>query len=91
MQELIASIAKQTGVSEQMVVAAASGCAGRLAKWFESEQAAIDAINDDASAMIEIAMADWLKAQRKLAEVYYMNPQAAAAQVLEIIQQRAAH
>lgn len=91
MQDIIESIAKQTGVSEQVVIAAAAGCVDRLVEWCGGEQEAINAISDDPCAMMQIAISDWMKAQRKMAEICHMNPRAAAAQVLEIINNRAAH
>lgn len=91
MQDIIDSIAKQAGVCESVVLAACAGCVDRLVEWCGGEQEAIDAINDDPCAMMQIAIADWIKAQRKMALACHMNQGAAARYVYEIMKNRAAN
>lgn len=74
MNELIASLAKTAGVPEIVVMEAARGCADRLANWCEGNDAAIAELMADPCAMIEIAMADWMKTQQKIATECMTNP-----------------
>lgn len=54
---------------------AARGCADRLAKWCEGSDAAIAELMADPCAMVEIAMADWIKTQQKITTEYLANPE----------------
>lgn len=74
------------GVSEQTVNDAAEACARRLAKWFGSPEEAMAAMEDDPIAMMEIALADFMKAQRAMTLKVHMNPRPFARQCAELLQ-----
>lgn len=74
------------GVNEQTVNDAAESCARRLAKWFGSPEEAMAAMEDDPIAMMEIALADFMKAQRALTLKVHMNPRPFARQCAELLQ-----
>ena len=73
-------------VSEQTVNDAAESCARRLAKWFGGAEEAAAAMEADPIAMMEIALADFMKAQRALALKVHMNPRPFARECAELLQ-----
>ena len=74
------------GVSEQTVNDAAESCVRRLAKWFGGAEEAAAAMEADPIAMMEIALADFMKAQRALTLKVHMNPRPFARQCAELLQ-----
>lgn len=71
--------------SEESVAYAAEYCARALAKWFESEEEAAKAISEDPQAMVEIALADFLKTHRKLTSIALMKSNQFSNQLLASI------
>lgn len=88
---MTAELAQQIGVSEEVVQDAAKACARRLAEWFGSAEAAADALRGNPVEMVGIALADHAKAVRKMAVAAHKQPDRAAAAVLRIITEQAAH
>ena len=76
-------------VEQSVVDAAAASCARKLAKWFGSEQEAIEALLDDPVGMAQIAMGAHIKERRSMTLAAHMNPRAVSRQVLELIKQGA--
>lgn len=75
----------ELNVSDTTINEAARACATRLAKWFGSEEEAIEALQKDPVAMAQIAMADFMQSARKIAVRAHMNPGPFARECLGVI------
>ncbi|SEP58269.1 hypothetical protein SAMN03159444_00123 [Pseudomonas sp. NFACC02] len=76
------AISETFGVSEEVVNEAAASCAKLLAKWYGSEEAAIQALTQEAADTAQIAMMGHIKQQRAMTLSAHMNQRKFAGAVL---------
>lgn len=67
------AIKETFGVSEEVVNEAAASCAKLLAKWYGSDEAAIEALTQDTVDTAQIAMMGHIKQQRAMTLSAHMS------------------